>query len=315
MRPHTIALIEYITACRGTLQRAVAAVAPTRRDESPGTGRWSVAEVLEHLGTVERSVNVLIKRRMSKAPPAGQSPEEPVVDVPAILTRLAVLTDRSRPAEAPEPVRPAGGVGATAAWATLDETRAALLETIASTDALDLAGVSVPHALLGPLNLYEWIAFVGGHELRHAHQIADIAAPKGVQTGEPAPPFEIEALDHVALNVRDVARSVEWYGETLGLEVLHGDVWRGVPTMVGRSGYGLALFPVKGADPKPRPGPDVLAIRHVAFRVTGDHFARAQSVLTARGVPFEFQDHDISHSIYVIDPDGHEIELTTYVKD
>jgi catechol-2,3-dioxygenase len=85
--------------------------------------------------------------------------------------------------------------------------------------------------------------------------------------------------------------------------------------MVGRPGFGLALFPVRSEDPKPRPGPDVLAIRHVAFRVTGEHFARAQAALTVRGEAFEFQDHEVSQSIYLTDPDGHEIELTTYVAE
>jgi uncharacterized damage-inducible protein DinB len=35
--------------------------------------------------------------------------------------------------------------------------------------------VSVPHALLGPLTLYEWVLFVGQHEARHAGQVRDIA--------------------------------------------------------------------------------------------------------------------------------------------
>jgi len=31
-----------------------------------------------------------------------------------------------------------------------------------------------------------------------------------------------------------------------------------------------------------------------------------------RNITFEFQDHVIAHSIYFQDPDGHEIEITTY---
>ncbi len=53
-------------------------------------------------------------------------------------------------------------------------------------------------------------------------------------------------------------------------------------------------------------------MRHLAFRANAENFARAQRELTDGGVEFEFQDHGIAHSIYVHDPDGHEIEITTY---
>ena len=34
--------------------------------------------------------------------------------------------------------------------------------------------------------------------------------------------------------------------------------------------------------------------------------------LAAEGVEVQFSDHGISHSIYFDDPDGHQLELTTY---
>ena len=57
---------------------------------------------------------------------------------------------------------------------------------------------------------------------------------------------------------------------------------------------------------------DVLAMRHLAFRVNATGFAQAKDELTRRGIAFEFQDHDIAHSIYFDDPDGHRLEITTY---
>jgi catechol-2,3-dioxygenase len=53
-------------------------------------------------------------------------------------------------------------------------------------------------------------------------------------------------------------------------------------------------------------------MRHVAFRVSAVNFARARQQLGARGIGVEFQDHQIAHSIYFHDPDGHQIKLTTY---
>ena len=122
----------------------------------------------------------------------------------------------------------------------------------------------------------------------------------------------VEAIDHVALAVRDVARSVAWYQQVLGLERVHKDVWGDFPAMVGIGTTALALFPIQDKDPKPPPGKDTVAMRHVAFRATRSCFDASQAHLESLGIKFEFQDHDIAHSIYFVDPDGHEIEITTY---
>ncbi len=87
--------------------------------------------------------------------------------------------------------------------------------------------------------------------------------------------FKIEALDHVALSVRDLERSARWYADVLGFK-------RQVRTL------------------------------HFAFRADRENFLRAQDELKKRAIAFDFQDHEISHSIYFRDPDGHEIEITTY---
>ena len=124
--------------------------------------------------------------------------------------------------------------------------------------------------------------------------------------------FVLDGLDHVALAVRDVARSAAWYQDVLGLERRHQDVWGDVPAVLVAGESGLALFPVQGSSPQPSPGRDVLTMRHVAFRVSAANFEKARRQLVARGIAIEFQDHQIAQSLYLHDPDGHEIELTTY---
>lgn len=124
--------------------------------------------------------------------------------------------------------------------------------------------------------------------------------------------FEIESIDHVALAVRDVRRSAEWYQQVLGLRRLYEDAWGDLPAVVGIGGTSIALFPVQGSTPQGRPGRDVLAMRHLAFRVDAANFAKARQALESRRIGVEFQDHGIAHSIYFYDPDGHELEITTY---
>lgn len=119
-------------------------------------------------------------------------------------------------------------------------------------------------------------------------------------------------LDHIAITVRDVERARDWYCDVLGLEQRYADVWGDVPTFVCAGETGIALFPSSVKNPNARPERDTIAMRHFAFRVDRKNFEIAQRELQARGIDFEFQDHTISHSIYFNDPDGHQLELTTY---
>lgn len=120
--------------------------------------------------------------------------------------------------------------------------------------------------------------------------------------------MKLIGLDHVAIAVADVERSASWYVEVLGFERMHEGEWGGVPTFVGTNRTGIALFPQKRSE---RAGPD-RGILHIAFCATRENFLGAQRELKSRGVPFQFEDHGISHSIYFRDPDDHRVELTTY---
>jgi catechol 2,3-dioxygenase-like lactoylglutathione lyase family enzyme len=123
--------------------------------------------------------------------------------------------------------------------------------------------------------------------------------------------MKLEGLDHIALAVRDVEKSVKWYREVLGLERQHEGNWDGVPTFVGKGATGLALFPA--AETKASLGAgDPARFLHFAWRADRENFQQAQEELKTRGIAFHFEDHGIAHSIYFRDPDGHELEITTY---
>ena len=124
--------------------------------------------------------------------------------------------------------------------------------------------------------------------------------------------LRVEGIDHVALTVRDVPRSVAWYRDVLGLERRYEDVWGDFPAVVGAGTTALALFPVRVPEPGPPPGREVLSVRHIAFRVDRATFAQARAHLEARGIVPRFEDHAAAHSLYFADPDGHQLEITTY---
>lgn len=124
--------------------------------------------------------------------------------------------------------------------------------------------------------------------------------------------FEVQRLDHVAITVSDTARSIRWYSEVLGLE--HSSAWEGDPQMMCAGDTCVALFSASGpgvvvSDDDKR---SKLTMRHFAFRVDRANFEKAQGDFREQGIGFEFADHGACHSIYITDPDGHAIELTTY---
>ena len=135
--------------------------------------------------------------------------------------------------------------------------------------------------------------------------------------------MDLEGIDHVALSVRDVEKAAQWYIDVLGFKKLHEGMWDGVPIFIGLGTTALALFPIRG-NPN---GPARHAVAfgggrereskgtrmlHLALRANRKNFVAAQEELKQRGIKFEFEDHEISHSIYFRDPDGHRLEITTY---
>jgi catechol-2,3-dioxygenase len=121
---------------------------------------------------------------------------------------------------------------------------------------------------------------------------------------------ELRRLDHLSLNVRDRSRSIAWYRDVLGLEQRgepRRDDW---PVFMGEFGACVALF--QAAVESPDREPESTGLRHVAFMVGRDDLAEAQERLRERGVEFRLEDHGNAHSVYLPDPDGNVIELTTY---
>lgn len=102
---------------------------------------------------------------------------------------------------------------------------------------------------------------------------------------------------------------MEWYVSTLGFEHVFQGEWSGVPIFIRLGSTFMALFPQK----KGEQAGSRSAVSHLAFRAaTSGDFQSAQAELASKGIPFAFEDHGISHSIYFRDPDGFQLEITTY---
>jgi catechol 2,3-dioxygenase-like lactoylglutathione lyase family enzyme len=124
--------------------------------------------------------------------------------------------------------------------------------------------------------------------------------------------MDLEGIDHVALSVRDVERAAQWYIDVLGFERRHDGMWDGIPVFIGKGTTAIALFPVRSRETSTTPERGGVRMLHLAFGANRKSFLAVQEELKRRGIQFEFQDHEISHSIYFSDPDGHKLEITTY---
>jgi catechol-2,3-dioxygenase len=130
--------------------------------------------------------------------------------------------------------------------------------------------------------------------------------------------MEVKELGHLVLYVRDVDRSSRFYRDVLG--------WRqilprpGQPSDMpmamfsapnGRTHHELLLIEV-GPDAAPIPRGRRVGMYHFGLKVgeTDDELRHAVAKLKEAGVPIlGASDHTVSHSLYIADPDGNEIEL------
>jgi len=168
MEAETLALLD---ADRRGLLAAVDRLSETDRERRPAEDRWSAAEILEHLASVEHAVAKMIATRGREPVPTDQAPP-----VPMAAERMAQLRVRDRRIEVPDALRPKGTMTAADAVAALSVSRAALLDAARSADPLALEHRTYHHAVIGRLTLRDWLAFVAHHEARHAAQIDEIAA-------------------------------------------------------------------------------------------------------------------------------------------
>lgn len=122
--------------------------------------------------------------------------------------------------------------------------------------------------------------------------------------------MQLEALDHVAVIVRDLPAATRFYEEVLGLHRVHEQAWGEYPValVAGSSAAGVALFPAGEAGLPDETDPNV----HFAFRTSRAGYEQAKADLAARGILFDEWDHDVAWSIYFRDPDGHQIEIAAY---
>ncbi len=122
----------------------------------------------------------------------------------------------------------------------------------------------------------------------------------------------VKELGHLVLYVRNLERSAAFYRDVLG--------WTALPTIPGmpaaafsggRTHHELLLIEV-GEDATPIPHGRRVGLYHFGLKVgdTDDELREMVATLKAHDVTVVgASDHTVTHSLYILDPDGNEIEL------
>lgn len=129
--------------------------------------------------------------------------------------------------------------------------------------------------------------------------------------------MEIRELGHLVLYVRDLERSRTFYRDVLGFDEVGAFGHVGVAFSSGRTHHELLLLQAPTDAPGPLRGARV-GLYHVGLKV-GEHdddLRAALDELREHGVSVTgASDHVVTHSVYIEDPDGNELELYVDVTD
>jgi catechol-2,3-dioxygenase len=122
--------------------------------------------------------------------------------------------------------------------------------------------------------------------------------------------MKVKRLNHAVLRVRDLKRSLAFYGEVLGLEVVAelGNVMAFMRAPGSENHHDLGLARV-GPD-APAPNERGVGLYHLAWEVDEIESLRdARDALERRRAISGASDHGATKSIYGYDPDGNEFEV------
>jgi len=123
--------------------------------------------------------------------------------------------------------------------------------------------------------------------------------------------MEIKELGHVVLYVSNLERSRHFYGDVLGWNEITGERSSAAMFSAGRTHHELLLIEV-GESAQAIPQGRRVGMYHFGLKVgtTDDELAAAIQEIQAAGVTIVgASDHGVTHSLYIQDPDGNEVEL------
>jgi uncharacterized damage-inducible protein DinB len=169
MPPALEPLLEKLAQAQTEFLRVADSVRPEDWKTRPSEGRWSAAELVQHVVVIEKSVIQKADRVSQKTPmrvPLLKRFHLPVAFGEARLIRM----------KSPIPINNAALGSKEDMLAELREARERSLAFLDETKHRELGVYLWRHPALGMLNTYKWIEFLAAHENRHTKQMREIAS-------------------------------------------------------------------------------------------------------------------------------------------
>ena len=162
-------VLEELASSEDRLLGAVAGLNSAQWVFREAPGRWSIAEVVEHLAEFEDFLLGVIQRTMSDAPRVGS-----VVEKDRLV--LGLPESRSHKFRAREAASPSGRWTEPAQLvAEFRKARARTFEYVETAEG-DFRSHFFAHLAFGDLDCYQWLVLVGRHTDRHVRQIEEVKA-------------------------------------------------------------------------------------------------------------------------------------------
>lgn len=119
----------------------------------------------------------------------------------------------------------------------------------------------------------------------------------------------IKRVGHVVLKVRDLEKAKQFYVDFLGMTIGNENPERGMFLRFNDYHHDIAIFKT-GDDAEP-PKDNQVGLVHVALVCDSDEAVRGYyDRAREQGVEITgWTDHDVTHSLYLKDPEGNTIEL------
>ena len=163
-------VVEYITRQREKLLATAAGLSDAQVNFKPAEDQWSIREIFHHIGIVEGATAKLMANMLKQAT-ENSLPEDVDKDGSVLNSLEAHAENFARKFQAPERMLPVNAGSIEESIARLGETRAKLVAPLEQLCQYDVSNLVFPHPALGPINTYQWILVMGGHDSRHTAQI------------------------------------------------------------------------------------------------------------------------------------------------